>query len=186
MRARREPGGGSNRLSRTAGAGRRKKSAQPGGASRAAQEIRLSRSESPSARSVTRPTTAFAAFSRSWLPHLIGSANIRRGPRPPAPSPRVPKRPPAPVRGPKRPPGPRPRAATTARDPGRLDRAPLLLAVWGSAPGAGRSRPAEPWRYCCVSEAVAAGSSGRSVAPGGHYGRRRCGSERLRVTGCTG
>jgi len=41
---------------------------------------RLSRSGSPGPRSETRPTTAFAAFPRSWLPHLIGSADIQPGP----------------------------------------------------------------------------------------------------------
>src|SRR5450759_5383557 len=53
--------------SRAAGAGRR----ESGG-----ERNRLSRSGSPGPRSKTRPTTAFAAFPRSWLPHLIGSADI--------------------------------------------------------------------------------------------------------------
>jgi len=42
-----------------------------------AERNRLSRSESPGPRSKTRPTTAFAASPRSWLPHLIGSTDIR-------------------------------------------------------------------------------------------------------------
>jgi len=42
-----------------------------------ASRNRLSRSESPGPRSKTRPTTAFAASPRSWLPHLIGSTDIR-------------------------------------------------------------------------------------------------------------
>src|SRR5450759_4956090 len=49
------------------------------------------------------------------------------------------------------------RAAPTVRDPGRPDRSPGLLAVWGSGRVSGRSRPAEPWHHCCGSEAVAAG-----------------------------
>jgi hypothetical protein len=68
-------------------AGRR----EPVGGSRSPREARrgmrgggrnrLSRSGPPGPRSETRPTTAFAAFPRSWLPHLIGSADIPRGPR---------------------------------------------------------------------------------------------------------
>jgi hypothetical protein len=78
-----------------------------------------------------RGQPAFAAFPRSWLPHLIGSAD----PRPPAPGPR----PPAMVRVP----APR-RAAATARDSGRLHRTRGSLAASGSAPGRQRFGPARP------------------------------------------
>src|SRR5450756_19132 len=79
---------------------------------------RLSRSGSPGPRSETRPTTAFAAFPRSWLPHLIGSADIprRSGAIPPrsGPVPR-PTRFPAVLR-----PGEPARGAAVERIPGRV------------------------------------------------------------------